>query len=417
MKSADKFFKQIAYIFVAYTILLACVYPLFVESSFSWFFVASLTVILSLSLFIQYFFSVTYKLLLQADQKMYIVQLLQTVITILNLGAVLLAIKVFPELRFVKFCSVLLFVLQPIVYRNYVKKHYAIEKDVEPDENALSQRWACFGQNLAYFIHSNTDVVVLTVFSNLKTVSVYSVYFLVVSHLQSFFKSFSHAFSPMLGKAISIQDSKNANHYLDLYEFTVMNVATIIFGCCIYLLPSFALLYTHGITDVNYFRPVFSTVIILAEFVYCVRDPYVSVVYAAGRFKETANSAYIEAAINIVLSVILVPRYGLEGVAVGTFIGMFYRMVYLVWYIYKHVLYRPVWKTVKRLLIAAGSMVISCACIQLFDTTGSATFLLWFKNGVISVMTLVVVTVILNLLFEKELTCTMVKHIKKKVRG
>ena len=77
LKAAEKFFRQIAYIFVIYTIILACVYPMIVKSSFSWLFVASLTLILSFTLFIQYFFSITYKLLMQADQKMYIVQLWQ----------------------------------------------------------------------------------------------------------------------------------------------------------------------------------------------------------------------------------------------------------------------------------------------------------------------------------------------------
>lgn len=92
-----------------------------IKSSFSWLYVASLTVILSFTLFIQYFFSITYKLLLQADQKMYIVQLWQSLITLLNIIAVVVSIKLFPELHFVKLCSVLLFAIQPVAYSNYVK--------------------------------------------------------------------------------------------------------------------------------------------------------------------------------------------------------------------------------------------------------------------------------------------------------
>lgn len=149
LKAAENFFRQIASIFVFYTIALACVYPIVIKSSFSWLYVASLTVILSFTLFIQYFFSITYKLLLQADQKMYIVQLWQSLITLLNIIAVVVSIKLFPELHFVKLCSVLLFAIQPVAYSNYVKKHYKLYKDVEPDKNSLAQRWACFGQNFA----------------------------------------------------------------------------------------------------------------------------------------------------------------------------------------------------------------------------------------------------------------------------
>lgn len=56
LKAAENFFRQIASIFVFYTIALACVYPIVIKSSFSWLYVASLTVILSFTLFIQYFF-------------------------------------------------------------------------------------------------------------------------------------------------------------------------------------------------------------------------------------------------------------------------------------------------------------------------------------------------------------------------
>lgn len=70
------------------------------------------------------------------------------------------------------------------------------------------------------------------------------------------------------------------------YEFVVSNIATIIFGCCIYLLPSFVLIYTHGVTDTNYYRVFFSTIIILAEYIYCIREPYESVVYAESGYDD-----------------------------------------------------------------------------------------------------------------------------------
>lgn len=417
LKAAENFFRQIASIFVVYTIALACVYPIVIKSSFSWVYVASLTVILSFTLFIQYFFSITYKLLLQADQKMYIVQLWHALITLLNIIAVVASVKIFPELHFVKLCSVMLFVIQPVAYSNYVKKHYKLYKDVELDKDSLAQRWACFGQNFAYFIHSNTDVVVLTLFSDLKAVSVYSVYLLVVKNLQSFFKAFSNAFNPMIGKAIAVNDYKQANKYMKTYEFVVSNIATIIFGCCIYLLPSFVLIYTHGVTDTNYYRVFFSTIIILAEYIYCIREPYESVVYAAGKFKETSNSAYIEAIINIVLSVILVFKYGLEGIAVGTFIGMLYRMIYWIWFINKYIMPYPISNIVKRLSLSIGTIMISCLIVSVLDTTGSPTLILWVKNGVLCFAVFCAVTVILNLAFDKESFLDVCKRVVSKRKG
>ena len=126
-----------------------------------------------------------------------------------------------------------------------------------------------------------------------------------------------------------------------------------------YLLPGFVMLYTHGVTDADYFRPVFSAIIIMAEYIYCVRDPYDAAIYAAGKFKETAVSAYIEAGINIVLSVTLVNWLGLEGIAIGTFTGMTFRMIYMIVYLSKNVVYRSWLKPLKRLLISGPAMLIA----------------------------------------------------------
>lgn len=417
LKASNKFFNQISIIFLIYTIVLGCVYPFLIQSSFSWFYILSLTIILAVSSFVQYCFSINYKLLLQADHNMYIVQLVQITITVSNLIAVFVTVKLFPQLHIVKLASALLFVIQPIVYSRYVKKHYQISKDVEPDEQALSQRWSCFGQNLAYFIHCNTDVIVLSIFTDLKLVSVYAVYFLIVDHLQRFFKSFSHAFTPMLGKAISINETEKANKYLDFYEFVVFNVATVVFGCCMYLLPGFVMLYTHGVTDADYFRPVFSAIIIMAEYIYCVRDPYDAAIYAAGKFKETAVSAYIEAGINIMLSVTLVNWLGLEGIAIGTFTGMTFRMIYMIVYLSKNVVYRSWLKPLKRLLISGPAMLIAFFVMRFADVTGSGTWILWFKNAFLSVAVFGAVTLIADLLFDRQLTMFAFKSVLKRKKA
>lgn len=403
LKSANVFFRQIAYFFIAYVFVLGCVYSSIVKTNYSWIFVFILTIVLALSLFIQYFFSITYKLLLQADQKMYIVQIVQIIITVMNLAVVCIVIKIFPNLHILKLCSALLFVLQPIIYSKYVEKKYEINKNARPDKDALAQRWDCFGQNFAFFIHNNTDTVVLSLFTNLKLVSVYSVYFLVVNNIKNFFLSFSNAFTPMIGKAIAKKDKDMAIKVLDIYEFIVFFVATIVFGCCIYLLPDFILIYTKGINDVNYYRPYFSIILVLAEAVYCIREPYIAVVYSAGGFKETAISAYIEAAINIVLSVVFVFMFGLEGIAIGTLIAMAFRMLYQVIYISKHILFRPVIFFVKRIFVSGLITIVSLFIVNGIDNTHCYSLSHWVKNGIISVMVFLVVSIVLNLIFDRKL--------------
>ena len=103
-------------------------------------------------------------------------------------------------------------------------------------------------------------------------------------------------------------------------------------GICI---VPFVSVYTRGITDANYIAPLFATILVVAYGSQCLRVPYFRVIKAAGHFKETQNGAYISAALNIVITVALVFKFGLIGAASGTLVAMIYHTCYFVWYFRK----------------------------------------------------------------------------------
>lgn len=415
ISAADRFFKMIGMVFVGYTFILAIVYPFFVKNSFSRPYIFALTLILAVGLFIQYFFSITYKLLLQADEKAYFVYRVQILTNLANFILTCIIIQLWPSIHIVKLIPALIFFLQPIIYSWYVRKNYAFYKNRKKNNKGkLAQRWDCFGQNLAYFVHTNTDVVILTLFQNLKLVSVYAVHLMVVNNVRNLVMSISNAYTPILGKALAEESKDNANKYLDQFEFVMFNVATVVFGCCTYLLSSFVLIYTNGISDADYYQPFFAVLITLAEYVYCVREPYIKVAYTTGKFKETALGAYLEAAFNIVISLCLVARFGVIGVAMGTLSSMVFRMVYQVIYIKKNMLFRPIYKFGKRVLISIFIFIISYLIMNLLDKTGSESVLLWIKNGVLSVGVYTVVAILLNFAIDYRMTTDCIKRLMKK---
>ena len=413
LKAADAFFKQIAVVFIGYVLFLGITYPFAVKSSFSPVYIFTMTVILAIGLFVQYFFSITYKLLLQADQKVYIIQLVQIVTTVINVVLMIVLTRISSELRVVKLGSALIFAIVPVFYTKYVASHYNVDLKVKVDKKVLPERWACFGQNLAFFIHNNTDTVVLTLFSDLKNVSIYSIYLLVVQSLKNFLLSLSNAFAPLMGKALAQRDIAEANKVLNIYEFLMFNVATIVFGCCFVLLPSFVMLYTNNVTDANYYQPFFSAILVVAEFIYCIRTPYIDIVYTAGKFKETARSAYIEAFLNIAISVVLVFRLGLVGIALGTLVGMLYRTIYQVRYISQNIIYREMKFFFKRSFVSVVVFITALAILSRIKFSFSGTAFSWIKNGVICLIVFVVCDVLMNILFDRKNVEYLVKKARK----
>ena len=84
IKSAKKFFRRLAYIFIGYIAVLCFVFPTVINSEYEPWFSASLLVIIAISNLAQYLFGITNELLLNADQKTYIQTSLQICTIMLN---------------------------------------------------------------------------------------------------------------------------------------------------------------------------------------------------------------------------------------------------------------------------------------------------------------------------------------------
>lgn len=413
IKATNQFFHKIGLIFIIYSIGVAVVYPLVVGTKFSWPYIFSLTLILSASLYIQYFFAYTFRLLLQADRCGYIVSISQIGFVILNLVLVLLAVKVYPSIHAIKIASVVAYVIQPIVYNAFVKRHYKINKHVRPSDKALAQRWDGLGQNIAYFIHSNTDIVILTLFTSLTNVSVYSVYFMVIHSLRDLINAVSTAIVPSVGNILATDDNALKQKTFDIYEYGIGITTCFTFACGAILIVPFVLIYTSGVTDANYDQPVFGIVLLISEAIYCYRSPYINVTYASGHFKQTAKYAYMEAALNIIISVLMVARFGLVGVAIGTAVSMTCRFIAHIIYLKKNILYRPIRKSLITLLGFMIPILVSAYLISIipFETADYKT---WIVKAFFVSIVIGISLIVSGLLLKKEQLCELFKRAVKR---
>ena len=326
--TADRFYKKIGYLFVGYSILLAIGYPMVFKTEFGFGYVFSLTLILSMNLLIQYMFSLTLRSVLNVDKKSYIVNFTQMAITIANILLALLSVVVYPSIHILKLISGCLFILQPTVFGKYIKKNYKINWNAKVDNSLINERWNGFAINLAAFIHNSTDVTILTIFTNLKTVSIYSVYCLVSNGLKQLINACISGISATVGQAYARQDFNEVNKKMDLYEYIVFILVFFLFTVAALLITPFIQIYTKSITDTNYYQPVFGILLLISEALYLLKLPHMGLSYSANKFKEITIPAFIEAGLNITISVILVSKFGLIGVTVGTIVGMTYRTVF-----------------------------------------------------------------------------------------
>ena len=408
-----RFFRIVAYVFIGYVLVLACGFrTISGTEALDWTSSFLLVIVISLSTFAQYFIGITNAVLLQASHRTYVTQTISTMAVVLNAVLTVLLVLTGSSLIVVKLVSSCVFVLRPVAQWLYVRRHYQLVKKVPRDTNLLKQKWEGLGQHIAFFLHSNTDVAVLTLLADLTQVAVYSVYNMVVSHIQSLTVSFASGMEAVFGDMLAKKEKKELQESFSGYETLLSFVSVVAFSVTTVLILPFVRLYTAGVTDADYIQPAFSVVLPLASMVYCIRQPYHAMTIAAGRFKETRLAAYGEVYINVGLSVLLVGRFGLLGVAIGTLVATTFRMVYYAVYLSKHILYRTVLLFLKRMLVnSAGFVGIYLVGKLLTARIPTENYLQWVMcAAIVGVAALVIMGAIQLIFYRKDVQ----KLLKKK---
>lgn len=412
LKTSEKFFRRIALIFVLYIMVLCAVFPFIAGADFDAIFTISLIVIVALSTFAEYFFGMAYRLFLQAEQKTYVISIIQIVTYILATILIVVLAKTGANVIVIKLAGAIIFLLRPIIQNIYVRKKYKIDFKDASSNYKIKQKWDGLAQHIASVVHNNTDVVVLTIFATLADVSIYAVYNLVLAGIKRIIQSFSNGIDAIFGDMIAKQEGEVLQKKFSAYELLYMMIATILFAVTLVLITPFVTIYTSGVTDADYVRPIFGCLLALSEFIWAVRLPYSTLTLAAGHFKETRKGAWVEAIVNILISVALVFNFGIIGVAIGTIIAMFIRTVEFVYHANKYILKRDVWASVGKISIAAILMAVAVAATFFIDISTSRGYVGWISYAIIATLIAGIVTfVVYYVIYRKDM-----KNILKKVK-
>lgn len=352
----QKFMRKIALCFVGFVIVFAAIYPIYISRDFDWIFSFSLILIIALSTFSQYYFGLTYQMVLNAAQHQSITLCYNMITTIMNTIISVFIIQAGGSIHVVKLGSAVVYVAGPIVLCNLVKKKYHIDTSVESKGDLIKQRWDAVGHEISNFVNNNTDIMVLTIFAGLKEVSVYTVYHYVTRSIRSVVTNFITGFGAAFGDMYVRDEHELMRKNLKIYELIVFSLASIVYSTTMIMIAPFAILYTKGVVDVEYYRPLFGVILVLGGAFSCYRIPYETVVKAVGHYKQTRNGAIAEAVINITVSIVLVIKFGLVGVAIGTLVAAIFRTIQYSYYLSKNIIKRS-------LLIFAGHVIVSLAII------------------------------------------------------
>ena len=413
--SANRFFKRLALMLLIYVVVLMAVYPLIVNKNFGFFYTVALIGSICISSFAQYYFGIVNSLLLTADQKGYIQYTAQIVAIIINTVACAILIKLGCTIQIVKLTTSLIFLCRPLFLNWYVQRHYEIDRKITYDEEPIKQKWNGMAQHFASYVLGGTDNIVLTLFSTLVNVSIYSVYNIVIIGVKNALLSMTNGFQSLIGEMLAKKETEKLNNFFGYVEWFLHTGTTLVFGCTGVLLVSFVKVYTNGIDDADYIQPLFALLITIANAGHCLRLPYNIMILAAGHYKQTQSNYIIAMILNIVISIATVKIWGLIGVAIGTLIAMFYQTVWMAWYDSKNIINWPFKKFLKQCVVDVITVIIASLATFKIPLL-SISYHAWFIQAVEVFTVWCIIVMAINLIFYKDRLSAAFTKIKGRVK-
>ncbi len=361
--AAHRYFKTIAGALLLYVVVLCCYYGIFKTEIYSWPFTSSLILALSIDYFAQYYFGICNSLLLNADQRIYVVTLVNLYGLITNAIVTVIMLNVGVGIQLVKLASSCVFFTKPLILKIYVKKHYSIEKIKHPPKEAIPNMWNGVAQHVTVAVSNSIDNILLTVFSTFTTISIYNVYVLPLNSIRGLLDTASNSYKSFFGNLIAKGEKKQLQEEFSKYETMMHFIVTAVMSTCMVVLVPFVLVYAKNVNDADYKNDLFCFIIVTAYVMYGLRTIYTNVIFAAGKFKETQYYCMMECLLNLVVSLVFVKPFGLVGVATGTVISSGYRMIASAYYLKTDILKRSLSHLYKHL-------ITDCCCFCIVVAIG-----------------------------------------------
>ncbi|TWD97410.1 O-antigen/teichoic acid export membrane protein [Neobacillus bataviensis] len=353
LAATSSYYKKTGIFYFFAVIALAVIYPLVINSSINKVTIMVVILFTGLGGAVNYYYQGKYRILLTAEGKSYIVTSITTIITIVSNLAKIVLLYLGYDIIIVQASFFIITLVQVIVYHLYISRNYKwIDLSVNPNFGSISQKNSVLVHQFSSLIFNNTDVLILTIFTNLKVVSVYVMFNMLFSIIDNLVTTVSGSITFVLGQ--TFHDSKEKFLKLfDAYEVYFMALVFSLFTVTYILVLPFMRLYTAGIHDINYIDKWLPILFVSIKLLVYARSSCNNVINIAGHFKKTQYRSIFESAINLVGSLLFVNLFGIYGVLLGTLLAVLYRSTDIVIYANKTILGRSPWRTAKRWLFNA----------------------------------------------------------------
>lgn len=298
----------------------------------------------------------------QANQRGYIVSILNSVVTIMTTIAKTVVLLVTRKYELVLLGSIVITILINWIFSRWITSQY---KELFKNKSRLSKQEkteivkdtsGLLCHKIGYVVLTSTDNIVLTKMVSLAAVGIYTNYATITTAVTTLLSKVLGSFIPTIGNFIASYEKEAKEDLYNKLLFVNLWFTSFCSICLFVLLNPFIEIWL----DESYLLSRFTVIVLCAQFYIkgcqTISNAFIN---GAGLFARDRIRPLIESALNLVISIILAKEIGIAGVFIGTCISSlltcFWREPYL---LYKHVFQTKAYAFVKKQL---SWLIVTCA--------------------------------------------------------
>ena len=204
-------------------------------------------------------------------------------------------------------------------YYPYLKSPIHLEKSYLRETNIFREIRSNFSIMLAIVVFGSTDNLVITAFQGLSAAGLYSNYFLIYSQLNSLSSKIIDGMSASIGNFVNTvsEIAKKMQMFYRLQTFVAAIASLCAIGTFCVLESVIEVIFGNGLLLSPFVAPLLSVLI----FVGLYSKVTASFRHSVGQYWRDQWFQIAAAVVNLLLSILLVWRFGIPGVLIGTLIG------------------------------------------------------------------------------------------------
>lgn len=356
--------------------------------------------IISTSYLISYFGKgQTYMAVLSAAQEKYVYSIIFNSVKLLCDVLIVIVTVKFRSLESIAIVILIMKILEEIINRIVVKKKYPELHEIARKETSMVKMTKDLAwTQLGYLILNNIDALLLMGASGPVMVSIYTSYNYILRFLTEIASRVELSSVYSFGNVFAKKEDKKV---YSLFKEYMMMFILIAFSMCLTFMIGIRGFITVWVGKENYILDYFTVVLFTStSFLNILYFPLVALINADGLFKDNKRHIFICALTNLVLSLLLIGKYGINGILIGTSVAFIVNIMLKSNLISKKIMKKvPLIKILKYYIVSILLFILAtiiCKPIELYFLMSSGSFILTVvKLGIIFIIIAILVSLLL----------------------